>query len=496
MALTSITQSRFASQVDITIEKKSGSLSASTSFKTKNIGTIERDHAIENLNVTDTSKVVLFDRGTFELSVFNIMDDGTKFFDVLLGEVAATDILKIECDFTTRAREGISSRSFTDSFFFTTQDLTLSKDGFEVKIKANSDFSGLSETVYDYIDGSATNKTTYAAGGGVGDLEAVVCGDFIDDMLARINPTASDYILSTEFGDRLSSYTTTGTEGYLLAKVLGNSQTVQSALLQMGAVDGAIIGSGIGYAYYSTRSNVVLTTLSTSDIVKDSLTRINKRNQYRGISVNLKNTSLSLQNYNYESESPSIITVSSNTDSGEYVIPLSTSASGTIFSGDIIYFGDNSSPAIGDNRQVYEVDDVNGSNLTLKKPLASSLTTHDTIFKLTTYNYAATKAVSLHYTTAVMVQGEYNATTSKFDPPASQFTGNPTNTGKAAYEGAYGAEGQGRLILVVDGIDKVKPYTAITLDSSFDSGVAGTYIIARWKADLNKDTMELELHEP
>ena len=87
-------------------------------------------------------------------------------------------------------------------------------------------------------------------------------------MLARINPTASDYILSTEFGDRLSSYVTTGTEGYLLAKVLGNSQTVQSALLQMGAVDGAIIGSGIGYAYYSTRSNVVLTTLSTSDIIK------------------------------------------------------------------------------------------------------------------------------------------------------------------------------------------------------------------------------------
>jgi len=261
----------------------------------------------------------------------------------------------------------------------------------------------------------------------------------------------------------------------------------------MACVDGAIIGSGIGYSYYSIRSTTSPTTLSSNDVIKDSIQRINKYKLYRGISVNYKNTSNSLPTWNYESEPSISATVSGDGPSGSYTISLHGASTGDILEGDIVYFGDPSNG--GDNRQVYQCRAQDSSTLLLTKPLSVGVHNNDNIYKLNIYNYAATKVVSLYYETETLMQAQVTTGTPNVYNSGGSFS-NPTNTGREGYEGAYSAEGQGRLILVVDGIDKVKPYAAITLDSSFGSGIAGNYIIARWKADLNKDTMELELHEP
>jgi len=441
--------------------------------------------------------VVLFDRGSFEFTVYNIMADGTRFFDVLLDEVSATTLLKVTLDVTSRGRSGVSARSFTDTFYFTTQDMSLSKDGFEVRVKSNGRFDSLSTSVDAFINSGT--PITYRES--ATNYDALVSGDFISDVLDIINPTATNYIASANFGAQNSSIIDNQFVYCLVGRASGGSaiagadiQTIQSAFFQLASVDGAVIGTGLGYSYYSTRSSTPISTLSTSDIVKDSLTRINKRNQYRGISINYKNTSISLPNWDYESESAITPTVTSNTSAGSYTIALTGAGIGDVLEGDIIYFGDSSS--VGDNRQVYECKSQDASNLVLTKPLATDISAGDKIFKLNTYNYGATKVVALYYETKTLFQAQYDLSNTRYDSVGSGSFSNPTNTGLQAYEGAYGAEGQARLILVVDGIDKVEPYDAITLDSTFSDKIAGNYIVARWKADYEKDTIELELHEP
>lgn len=493
MSLTSSGNTKYASSISFTVD--STSLSSTTSFDVLEMGEVGINHSLDTLDA-DFNNRVLFDLGTFTFRVYDIMANGSSFFNTIDSEVTdATERIFVKIDVTTR----VGARSFTDRWYFTKKDMSMSGDGRYVSLECRTDFEyDITNSVKDYFGSSFKNATTISyRKSDLSTSNAVVVGDFIDDVLRMANQDSTRVNNSANFQDRNSDTDLATKDTFVVLSQ--PTQTVQSAFFQLAAAEGSVVGNCLGYSYFTPRTTTGAETISTSDVDKGSFSVSVGYNVYRGISVQFRldgsyfgiSGTSEFKDY---SESDSGVRVSSAITEGDTRFAVETSggspvAEDTIPAGSIIWFFD------GNNQNVAFVEKQAQSVVYLSAPIEFDVPALRQIRTVRLFNPVGTKALSLAYVTACVAPARrLTASSSTYDEVSSPSV-DVVGDSIQRYSNAYSAEGQRRITMTILGIEKIKPHLPVTLDSSFDAQYRGTYFISELSADYMTDKVTVTLHE-
>lgn len=485
-AISSSTFKTRAGSGSITIDPNNDTALPSDTCTVSDLSSIKGDYDVENDD--EEASAVYLSLGEMTVKVFDrLSDTNPSLFDEIDKITSTTDI-PIELNFTLN-----SGRSFTELYYFKPSSVEYDRIRREVSIEAQpqltsdpsvaSIFTNNASDVYQiYFYGSDSDTSDQT----VVTEDCMPISKFIDHASDVLNAGNTNIVDSPIFGNIGQ---TDGETSYVILDRGGGGRSSNTQLFRYAASEGAIVGSFLGYNFYTSRLDTTAkASISQSDV--EDLNASIGLNSYLtiknvarlGISQPIGYYSFATligdtdglsddaskrldvgfrlevteqaqwdaTNTRYQGflDSPSGATTTEATTNeenakGTLQINVSSGSGDTISAGDIITFGPPSD--FSDKlRSTYVADSsVASGRFTIKTPLKESISSGVRVWK---YNDVSVD---------------------------TQSTNEIAQQGVDSYAKAYAATGERRIELTIFGLDTLKPYEVIEFDSSFDSPLNG-----------------------
>jgi hypothetical protein len=473
-----------------------------TTMLVESMSSLKLEFEIEDLK--DKADTIFFGPSDLTFTVFETLGDGSSLFEEI-DAITSTDEVEVQLDWTTRA-----GRSFTDLFYFTPNDVKYDRLGRRLTIESTFQAFGRAPIeTDDYLSGNSganpdhyTEVETFFVEG-----NTPTCMDpktFINAVLEDVNTNNSVIVSTNSFEDQKN-----GLDTWVLSQSLAirNVNDPTQVLYRLAAMDGSIVGSGMGYSFFIHR-------LDTSNDVSLS------EDDYEVVNIELSN-----RNYS------SIINLfMSNpqgaTSWGTYssTVDLNPSAPKSLI---VFFFMTELTPAVwAPSNSRYENDPSSNVITTPQTPLDQKASEGSYLVYADTasFSYSAGDLITFHddATTDYLPSGkniyaiaETGSTLTRFANSLSgdqdkHTTDNPNRlvsfgdnrqSGYAdntnlAYQKAFGADGSRKIRLTVFGIDTVKPYQTFTLDSTAPPSIRNkTFRPSNINYLFKEDKAEIEAYE-
>jgi len=489
------------------ISMKHGDLPDGVSFDVSEISEVEISFDLEE--DSNESSNVYFSPSEFEFTCFDEMGDGSSLFLTLDG-ILSTESINVILDFTTDG-----GHSITDKFEFQTSDVEYNRSRRSVTIKSSAviKHSNNVQEIFSTYSGDIAPQDT-------DDFDASIMKayDFVKNYFDLVEP-------STVYVDDSYSLLNLTAENDLQESwvILNRNRRASTVVYKLATLEGAMVGSIFGYSFFVNR----LSTNESIQLSEDDVEELDINiglNSYYEISLSfvertdpatlpasdgVLNTMayfITSDNSNLNPDGTKRLSVffeanntitravyatfdnqfnrtvydewSEITDpvaEGSDVIPVSDTS---VFSvGDLIHIRDiTSSGYQRDAREIYKVTYISSNNneIFIDRPLVKS-------YEETAWYQQGGTTISSPPTVRI------------FSPP--MLDPEILEKGVNCYKKAYGADGANTANLTVFDLDRIKPYQAIELGSSFPEAVRNQYYRpSNIVYDLMADKVELEVY--
>lgn len=434
--------------------------------------------------------------GEIKVSIFDKLGNGSSLFNAI-DAVTSTDNITLSFSFTTTA-----SRSWTEEYVFTPQDVEYSWERREITITAQPDDS-FTDTIRDIFTnnpGDVETVVNYSSGNTTEDC--MPASEYIDNTLSLFNSGNTNINNSNHY---INNGQTDTVESYLIVDYIATAATdlARNTLLNLAVVEGSVVGSVMGYNFFTARlDQTQKATISQDDVDfltpkiglksyltirgvfdigveswwavgelsgdgdglnDDALKRLDYyfKDKYIDISTwDAANTRYDQGAGNKSAGTLADVDVNGEHFRGELDITVASGAgSATITAGDYIWFEVDTNNF---RRNVfYTVEAASGTQLSLNTPIIDDLSDGSRIIVI-----------------------------------ADNTINELTETGVAAYAKAYGADGANRIDIEVFGVDTIKPYECFELDSSFDVPLANKiYRASEAEYMFNEDRIKIKAYQ-
>lgn len=479
-------------------------------------------------DVQNDAHGVFFAPSEFKVSFFDFIDDGTSDGDSLfrlIDGLTLSDVITVTLDFTSDG-----GYSWNEDFEATKKDCSYKRAErsveIESKIQVDSD-----DTIGDVFNANLSDVYTLNSQEG-NTRNCSPVNLFIENTMGRAVSYKNYINSSTTFGrfdqDNLPAdgdfipliigggdYDDDGDgnmeDGYITSEGRVSEIDATTILFRLGALDGALIGSMMGYNFFVDRLDTDDAITLTEDDTEELEIKFGSK-AYQSIEVmancdmrsgNADNQwgrwfgvgygigdddglnsrarqSLALYFYMLEAR----IGMWSDADldfdaiDGRILANSSNNVRGKFDEGDrLIYLDDNTAPELvkGDviafntrtefETENYLIADSGSDWIYLNRPLRVDLPTNTTV-----YYYSRNDSRGVFQFSAI--------------------------GGKDSYKNAYGADGENRIELTIYDIDILDPYQSVFLDSSFPDAIAQNYYRAsELTYDLMTDNIEMKAYQ-
>lgn len=454
-----------------TIDITHASLTGGTTFEVSSIGEVEADFDLESN--ADESKDIYFKLGSFGFKAFDGLSDGTSLFETL-DALSSTDEVDLTFNFTTNA-----SRSITDNYVFTIEDMQYNRDKRETSIEGATQVTGdLEQTLDSFFTNvvAAGDKETFSIAGTPDCIDAKT---FVDNALPLFNSSATTQSSSANFDINGK----TASNAYIVVDDAQSANTdVDELLFEMAASEGALVGSMMGYNFFVQRNYTTTNKVSINenDVKEETLDIKPGIDSYVGIDVNFEGNST---NYSSWSSHSRITTLNATLNDSDTSVDV-TSAS-AISAGDVILV----------EQEMMYVQSKATNTLTVIRGYKSEASAHDNGTNVQeVFNEDAEKTLSVTFRNNVMAWATYDGTNSEYDDVGGG-TDDVADDGRDSYADAYGASKARKIELTLLGIDTLKPYETLELDTSFPSLIQNQiFRPSSLTYNFNEDTIKVEAY--
>lgn len=461
-----------------TIDITHASLTGGQTFEVSSIGEVEADFDLEDQS--DDAQNVYFKLGEFGFKGFDRLSDGTSLF-ATLDALSATDIIDLTFNFTTNA-----SRSITDNYVFTIEDLEYNRDKRETSIEgATQVTSGLKQTLDSFFanEVALADKETFSIAGTPDCIDAKT---FLDTALPLFNSSATAQNSSTNFN--INGKTATNT--YIVVDDAQSANTdVDELLFEMAACEGAIVGSMMGYNFFAQRNYTTSNkkSISEDDVKEETLDIKVGIDSYAGIDVNFEGNSSNYLNWSSHSRNTTLaeaVDDAAGQDPGDET-QIDVTDAGGIAAGDVILV----------DQELMYVESKSTNTLTVIRGYKSEPATHANGTNVQdVFNEDAEKTLSITFRNNVMAWATWDSTNSEYDDVGGG-TDAVADDGRDSYADAYGASKARKIELTLLGIDTLKPYETLELDTSFPSLIQNQiFRPSSLTYNFNDDTIKVEAY--
>ena len=477
-----------------------------TTVRCEDIGTISAEF---DQNEEEAKGNVLFSLGTFTCTFFDELGSGNSFFDAL-DALLSTDEVTITLSFTDN-----SGNSSTSPFTFTKNDIEYRYLQRKVRIEANFRYdpdtqissvlgANCSDVVLigGYEEGNEPSAPLCGLTPSSGEIHALPTDVFIDYMISQMN-TSNSNVNDTELWMNNSDpkYYVLSSDGSTTSNIA--TDRAVDVLYRMAVADGAIMGSFLGYNFFVPRTDSTsAVSISESDVESISITPTYEDyyiirhsyltelppslrsgvsegfliyDSYIGTDDGLNDNADKITNIYFQTRSitPATFdgtdynnvsrdlftvqyTVDGDVEGGSRVIEFTTDTSSTFSAGDWIF------PSTAYDR-TYEIESVDTTTVTLKEPLRDDIRDGDLMRAFV----------------------GMNSKEETFAPKTLE-----------SYARAFNAKGTRNISFTVLGTDTVKPYQAITFDTTFNDRVKNkTFRPYKIEYDLRADKINIEAYQ-